>query len=341
VGRQARSTVTSSFDQWNTAVVTRIAIEGERQDSPAGRAVAAGSRPASPGRAGAPSLKILGALLRVHQWVKNAFVAAPLFFTPGHLSWQAVLYVIAGISCFCAVSSAIYVLNDFIDREADRLHPEKRHRPLAAGTLRAETAAATGLLLAVTGLLGGLVLSPPFAAVLALYLLTNVAYCLWLKNVSIVDIIFIAIGFVLRVQAGALLIAVKPSVWILVCTGLLALFLAIAKRRDDIVKVLDASHRRSINGYNKPFLDSALTIVLGALVVSYTIYTTDEAVMQRLGSDHLYLTVPFVLAGILRYLQITLVEHRSGSPTRIALTDRFLSLTVLGWIGLFGVLMYL
>jgi hypothetical protein len=129
-------------------------------------------------------------------------------------------------------------------------------------------------------------------------------------------------------------------VWIIVCTGLLALFLALAKRRDDLVKQLDSGHRSALKGYTKPFIDTSITAVLGGLLVSYLIYTTDPAVMMRIGSQHLYLTTPFVIAGVLRYLQITLVEERSGSPTTLALTDRFLIVTLLGWVATFGVLIY-
>jgi hypothetical protein len=150
----------------------------------------------------------------------------------------------------------------------------------------------------------------------------------------------IALGFVLRVYAGSELIMVLPSVWIIVCTGLLALFLALAKRRDDLVKRLDSDHRSALKGYTKPFIDTAINAVLGGLLVSYLIYTTDPAVMDRLGTRQLYLTAPFVIAGILRYLQITLVEERSGSPTKLALTDRFLILTVLGWVAMFAALIY-
>ena len=280
------------------------------------------------------------ALMRPPQWVKNAFVAAPLFFTPGLVDATNALKVLLGILAFCALSSAVYILNDYLDRATDRLHPEKRHRPLAAGTI----APARALALMVGLIAGGITLagalSPRFAGIALIYLFVNALYSLRLKDVSIVDVLLVALGFVLRVYAGAELIHVLPSVWIIVCTGLLALFLALAKRRDDLVKQLDAGHRGALKGYTKPFIDTAITAVLGGLLVSYLIYTTDPAVMERIGSTHLYLTTPFVIAGVLRYLQITLVEERSGSPTTLALTDRFLILTVFGWLATFGLLIY-
>ena len=281
------------------------------------------------------------ALMRPHQWIKNAFVAAPLFFTPQALSWAAVVHAGLGVACFSAMASAIYVLNDWCDREVDRRHPLKRLRPLAAGTVASGTAAALALGLALASSAVALIwLSRGFAAVLARYVLLNLAYNVWLKQIAILDVLSIAIGFVLRIYAGGELIDVTPTVWIVACTLLLALFLALAKRRDDIVLGVDDEHRLSLTGYNLPFLDTSLAIVLAALVVSYLLYTTQPENMARLGSDKLFLTAPFVIAGVLRYLQVTLVEHRSGSPTRLALSDRFLMLTILGWVATFAWLIY-
>jgi 4-hydroxybenzoate polyprenyltransferase len=280
-------------------------------------------------------------LLRPHQWVKNAFVAAPLFFTPQALSWANLVDVILGVACFSAMASAIYILNDWRDRDVDRLHPTKRLRPLAAGTISPAAAATAALVLALASAAVSLLILPHgFSIVLGLYVAQNLAYNLWLKQVSILDVLCIAIGFVLRIYAGGALIGVTPTVWIVACTLLLALFLAFAKRRDDLVLGVDDEHRLSLTGYNLPFIDASLAIVLAALVVSYLLYTTQPENMARLHSDKLFLTAPFVIAGVLRYLQVTLVEHRSGSPTRLALTDRFLLLTILGWIATFAWLIY-
>jgi 4-hydroxybenzoate polyprenyltransferase len=288
-------------------------------------------------RSAAPPVLVL---LRPHQWVKNAFVAAPLFFTPSAVTVDAVLTVLVGMLAFCALSSAVYILNDVMDREADRLHPRKRLRPLAAGSVPIPLALGLMVVLAAGGLGVAAALAPRFAGIALVYLFVNALYSLKLKDVSIVDVLLVSMGFVLRVYGGAELIHVLPSVWIIVCTGLLALFLALAKRRDDLVKQLDTGHRSSLQGYTKQFIDTAITTVLGALLVSYLIYTTDQTVMTRIGSHSLFLTTPFVIAGVLRYLQITLVEERSGSPTTLALTDRFLILSVLGWLATFGVLIY-
>jgi decaprenyl-phosphate phosphoribosyltransferase len=280
-------------------------------------------------------------LLRPHQWIKNAFVVAPLFFTPQAVSAAALVHVALGVACFSAMSSAIYVLNDWCDREVDRKHPVKRLRPLAAGTVAQGTALALGLCLALASSAVALIwLSRGFAVVLAIYVLQNLAYNFWLKQIAILDVLCVAIGFVLRIYAGGELIGVTPTVWIVACTLLLALFLAFAKRRDDLVIGVNDEHRLSLSGYNLPFIDASLAIVLAALVVSYLLYTTQPENMARMHSDKLFLTAPFVIAGVLRYLQVTLVEHRSGSPTRLALSDRFLMLTILGWVATFTWLIY-
>ena len=279
-------------------------------------------------------------LLRVPQWIKNGFVLAPLFFTPQAVSTQTVTHVVLGMLCFCLISSCVYIINDLSDREADRSHPDKCRRPLAAGTVSTAEALILLVMLCGVGFAGAASLSGSFALILALYFSINLAYSFGLKHRPIIDLLAISAGFVLRVDAGARLIHVQPSEWILICTGFLALFLAVAKRRDDLVKEVGTGHRPSLQGYTTQYLDVAATMVLGALLVSYAIYTTDNDVMARLGSERLYLTVPFVLAGILRYLQIALVEERSGSPTTIVLTDRFMIVTIAGWIATFAALIY-
>ena len=286
------------------------------------------------------SLGMLWALLRPHHWIKNGFLVAPLFFTPSAVNARSVAVVTLGVISFSALSSAVYILNDYLDRDADRAHPVKRTRPLAAGLVPVPAALTLMAALAAGGLVLAAALSPLFALVAGAYLLNNLLYSLRLKHVAIVDAFLIALGFLLRVQGGAILAGVTLSAWIMIMTGLLALFLAMAKRRDDLVKGLSGDHRRSLEGYNKPFLDAAMVVLLAAVLVAYLIYTTDQEVMARLRTDQLPLTAPFVVAGLLRYLQIVLVEERSGSPTTLLLTDRFLIAAVVGWIATFGVLLY-
>lgn len=279
-------------------------------------------------------------LMRPRQWVKNVFVFAPLFFTPPAMSAEAVIRTLLVFVSFCCVSSAVYCLNDLRDRESDRLHPKKRLRPLAAGRISPAAAVVLAVALLVAGMAIALASAPIVSLVLAAYLLVNVAYTMVLKNVSILDVLVISLGFVLRVYGGALVIDVMPTPWIQICAGLLALFIALAKRRDDVVLEIGAAHRVSLAGYTRPFLDMCIGVTLAALLVSYMIFTLNDAVMQRLGSDKLFLTVPFVIAGIFRYLQLTLVFERSGSPTELVFKDLFLVLSVVGWVLLYAYLIY-
>ncbi len=280
-------------------------------------------------------------LARPRQWIKNAFVAAPLFFTPSALSGSNLLRAALAMAIFCLLSSTAYVINDWFDRDADRLHPEKRMRPIAAGEVSGREAAALAAALSAVAFVLALALLPiEFCLIAAGYFVLNLLYTLKLKDMAILDVLIIAIGFVLRIDAGAVAVGVQPSVWIVVCAFLLALFLALAKRRDDLVRTLDTDHRASLGGYNRRFIETGLAMVLGALLVSYVIYTTDAAVIARYRTEKLYLTVPFVAAGILRYLQITLVEERSGSPTDIMFRDRFIAVAVVGWVVTFGALIY-
>ena len=280
------------------------------------------------------------ALLRPGQWIKNAFVAAPLFFTPEAVSGAAAGRVGLGIVAFSLAASAVYIVNDLRDREADRHHAEKRFRPLAAGTVSPGLAAALAFALAAAALALAAALGVDVLVVVLAYLTLQVAYCFALKRIAIVDVLAIAVGFVLRIFAGAAVIAVTPSAWIVVCAGLLALFLALGKRRDDLVRELDGDHRGSLAGYTLDYVDRALTVTVAALLIAYLVYTTDAGVTARLGTDKLYLTALFVVAGVLRYLQIVIVEKRSGAPTQLVYRDRFLQGAVLGWLVTFAALIY-
>jgi 4-hydroxybenzoate polyprenyltransferase len=272
--------------------------------------------------------------------VKNVFVLAPVLLTPWAMTWDAMGTALLGMMAFCVVASAVYVMNDFMDMEADRRHPVKRFRPLASGTVPIPLAFATMGLLLATGVAFASSLNGHFAFLLATYFLLNVGYSAGLKKIPIADVFIVALGFVLRVEAGASLIGVATTQWITIMTGLLALLLALGKRRDDVMNSVDARHRSSLAGYNKPFLDNAMTAVLGALLVTYLIYTTDNAVVARLQSEYLFYTTLFVAAGIMRYLQLLFVEAGSSDPTEVVLTDRVLQGTILGWALCFGFLLY-
>lgn len=279
-------------------------------------------------------------LLRPHHWVKNGFVLVPLFFSGQALDGAALVQAGLAFVSFCLLASAGYVFNDLRDRRADALNPRTRDRPLASGAVGARGAGFLAGSLAMAGAGLALALGPAVALPALGYMAVSAAYTRWLRDHAILDVLTLSAGFVLRVMAGAGAVAVAPSSWILIMTGLLSLFLALGKRRDDIHQGLGADHRRSLAGYNAAFLDNAVAVTLGALLVAYLVYTTDKDVMRIHGTGRLYLTAPFVVAGLLRYLQIILVEKRSGSPTEIALNDRFLRLAILGWGLAFGGLLY-
>ena len=276
-------------------------------------------------------------LLRPHDWIKNIFLFAPLFFTPALFHTPEIITVLFGAIIFSFNASSIYVLNDLRDANTDKLHPQKKSRPIASGRIKKPNAIILFFILAFISLFASYFLSPPFCLIVFIYFMLNVGYCFWLKHIAIIDIYCIAAGFVLRVIAGSVLISVTPSAWILLCTGLLALFLALAKRRDDLVHRIDESHRESMRGYNIVFIDTCIAIVLGALLIAYAIYTT---ISTAINAEHFYWTVPIVLLGILRYLQITLVEERSGSPTMLLYSDTFLLSTIVVWIIVSAILMY-
>jgi len=279
-------------------------------------------------------------LLRPRQWIKNAFVSAPLFFTPAAVSPGNFRLILAGTVIFCLASSAIYILNDLFDREADRLHPTKAARPLAAGTVSVGTAVIAFSALTLTSIIASLLLSKSFGLFVISYLVLQSAYSLGLKHIAVLDAMMIAIGFVLRIFAGSALIGAVPSPWIVIATGLVASFLALAKRRDDLSREVAGGHRRSLSGYTVEFLDTATAILLSALLVCYLMYTTSDAVIGRLNAPHLYMTSLFVLAGVLRYLQLAIVFRRSGSPTDVMLSDPFMITACAGWFLVFGYLVH-
>jgi len=280
-------------------------------------------------------------ILRIQHWIKNLAVWVPVGLTPAAFSATTALQLGLMFLSFCAVASAVYVINDYADRDSDANHPVKKNRPIARGAIRKSTAV---ILIAILVFVGfGLAIAVGNIATLALvaaYFAINIAYSFWLKKFPIIDVGIISCGFILRMETGLQLTDVDPSVWIIVLTALVALFLALGKRRDDLVLGLDATHRKSIDGYNKQFLDISVSIVLGSLLIGYLIYTTDQHVIEHYGTDKLVLTSPFVIAGVLRYLQIMLVEERSGSPTEIVLADKFLVITVFLWAASFSAIIY-
>ena len=282
-------------------------------------------------------------LLRPQQYVKNFFIFVPLFFA---LEITNTVYLFNAFIAFIAFSlsaSAVYILNDYLDIEEDRQHPRKKLRPLASGAVNKGIAIVIMILLWILGCL--LMASQSLFAlgILLCYIVMNLAYCFSLKHVAIIDVVIIATGFVLRLFIGSAVTGIPLSQWIVIMTFLLALFMALAKRRDDVLIFQQTGQkmRKVIDGYNLPFLDSAMMIMASVVIVAYILYTTSSVTVQRMHEEYLYLTSLFVILGIMRYLQVTFVEENSGSPTKILLKDKFMHITILFWALSFAWILYL
>ncbi len=285
-------------------------------------------------------------LLRPLQWFKNLFVFAPIFFGNNLLDASCFMQTLWVFVAFCLVSSSVYCFNDIQDVESDRRHPRKCHRPIAAG----KVSVAMGYVVMGGSLLAGLFTAAFTAssrwtvcAMLAGYWLLNVAYCVRLKHYAILDVAIVAAGFVMRVLTGGIATGIVVSGWLVMMTFLLALFLAFGKRKDDyrIYEQTGIMPRKSIAGYNAPFIDLSVTIVGTVTLVCYIIYTMSDSVVSRFGSPYVYLTNVWVLAGLLRYLQNMLVYQRSGSPTKVLVKDHFIQACIAGWLLSFFVIIYL
>lgn len=289
---------------------------------------AAGHRP--------PDIPVGRALLislRPHQWTKNLIVFAGLIFGQRLLEPWAVARVFAAFVIFCALSSAVYLLNDLADRAADRRHPLKARRPVASGALPAGLARSVALGLAGGGLASAFLLSTGFGVVAASYLALQSLYTGPLKRVVIIDVLTIAIGFVLRAVAGAVAASVPISHWLLMVTLLLALFLALSKRRHELVLLAEGAtdHRRILGEYSPYLLDQMIGVVTASTLVAYAFYTISPETTSKFGSDLLSLTLPFPLYGIFRYLYLVHRKDLGGSPSELLLTDRPLLVCVALW----------
>lgn len=279
---------------------------------------------------------------RPQQWIKNLLLLAPLLFAKKLKDGTKVEEALAAFGIFCALSTGIYLLNDLADRERDRKHPVKCRRPIASGRLGIPLAVAAITILLVAGLVAAYLLSAPFAAVSSAYVLMNVAYSFALKEVVILDVMIISFGFVLRALGGALAIDVEISPWLILCTILLSLFLAFSKRRRELqLLALDASdHRAALKEYSVPFLDQMISITTSATLVCYSFYTISPEVEEKLGSRHLFLTIPFVLYGIFRYLYLVHQRGEGDNPASSLLTDRPLLICVALWACAVALILY-
>jgi 4-hydroxybenzoate polyprenyltransferase len=300
------------------------------------------SPPTTPVRRALQSALLFLVSLRPRQWPKNLFVFAALFFSRNIFDGGLLLRVTAVFIIFCLLSGVGYVINDVLDRKKDAVHPLKAKRPIASGGLGATAAAAAAAVLAPLLLVLSYLIDPSLLFICLAYLSLSVLYTLWLKHIVILDIIVIALGFILRVEAGAVVIGVVPSLWLMVCTFLLALFLALAKRRHEIVALEGAAdtHRYVLAEYSAYLLDQMIAVVTASTLLAYILYTISEETVTKFGTSRLIVTVPFVVYGIFRYLYLVHRKQEGGSPESVFFTDKpFLANTLL-WGITVGIILY-
>jgi 4-hydroxybenzoate polyprenyltransferase len=285
---------------------------------------------------------LLVASLRPEQWTKNLFVFAGLLFGGRLLQENALWRACATFVVFCAVSGAVYLFNDLADRQADQRHPLKRMRPIASGQLPVRTALIAGAILSAGGILAAALLQPLLGVVAAGYVALLLLYSAALKHLVILDVLTIAVGFVLRSVAGAVAVSVPISHWLLICTTLLALFLALSKRRHELVLLGEGAigHRRILEEYSPYLLDQMIAVVTASTLIAYTLYTVSPETAERLGTDRLGLTIPFVLYGIFRYLYLVHQKRGGGSPAAMLLNDGPLLTCVALWTVSVALILY-
>ena len=290
----------------------------------------------------ARNLRGLVVTMRPREWSKNLLVFSSLIFSKSLTDPKNLAITLAGFATFCAASSGVYLFNDLCDLKADREHPVKRDRPIASGLLNLNVARfAAVILFAIAGITAWL-LNPAFAAVIAIYTITCLAYSLGLKNIVILDVILIASGFVLRAISGAVLINVVASEWLVLCTSMVALLIGFGKRRHELVLLEDAAHnhRKSLGEYSISFLDAIMNICAGAAVLTYALYTKADDTVARVGSPWMLATIPFVVYGIFRYLFLIHKRQVGGDPVHILFHDRPTLLNLLLWISAAGLVIY-
>jgi 4-hydroxybenzoate polyprenyltransferase len=272
--------------------------------------------------------------LRPKQWSKNLIIFAGLVFSQNLLNINYLGRSVAAFFIFCLLSGAVYIINDIIDREQDKRHPVKSKRPIASGTLNVSSAIIFAVIFTIASLIFAYLINLPFFLVAFAYFLLMLAYSFFLKKIVILDVLVVAIGFALRAFAGTVAISVELSVWLFLCAILLALFLAISKRRHELVLFEEnaTSHRLVLGEYSKLLLDQMISIVTAATIIAYSIYTIAPETVAKFHSKNLVLTIPFVLYGIFRYLYLIYQKQLGGSPERVLLEDQSLIISILAWL---------
>ena len=280
--------------------------------------------------------------LRPKQWIKNTFIFAALFFSKNFFQLDLIILYILGFIYFSMLTSSIYLINDILDKDADKLHPKKKLRPIASGRIKVKNAFSLSILLTILALTGSFFLSYKFLSICFLYYFMNILYSLKLKKIVIVDIFCIAIGFVLRVLSSAVIGNIFISNWIIICTFMLSLFLGFTKRRHELLLLEEnaSSHRSILMEYSTYFLDQMISVVTTSTVVFYILYTVSQETIQKFNTKNLIYTSIFVIYGIFRYLYIAYKKESAGNPTNTLLTDIPLLITVFLWIITAGIIIY-
>jgi 4-hydroxybenzoate polyprenyltransferase len=281
--------------------------------------------------------------LRPRQWIKNGFILLPVIFAQQLFEPVQLLAGVQAVAVFCSLTGAVYLFNDFLDREEDRHHPVKRLRPLAAGLVSPAFALNTALLLLVFSFLWGFYVGKGFFYILLIYLSLQLLYNLWLRDVVILDVFCVAGGFFLRVAAGSVVVSEPMSRWIIICTIFIAMFLVLSKRRYEIItlgKVEAGKHRKVLSQYSPHLLDQMIAVTTGGVLLSYLLYCTAPETIRKFHTEHMIYTFPFVLYGIFRYLYLIYQKKEGGTPERIILSDHPLLASVLLWLVLSVLILY-
>ena len=282
-------------------------------------------------------------IMRPKQYIKNIFILLPLFFAGQITNTELLVNALVVFVAFSLSASAVYIFNDYKDIKEDRKHPKKKYRPLASGLISKNVALSLMTILLIMGFSLMAIISLESLVILGIYVILNISYSLKLKRIALLDVTIIAIGFVLRLFVGSFAYEIPLKIWIVIMTFLLALFLALAKRRDDIqiFRKLGNKMRKSVDGYNLQLIDGTMMVMSAVVIVAYLLYTTSQEIIEKFQNENLYLTTLFVIFGLMRYLQITLVEKNSGSPTEIILKDVIMQINLVLWISSFVWIIYI
>ncbi len=281
--------------------------------------------------------------IRPKQWIKNLIVFAALVFSQHLFEPYSIITSLFAFLLFCLFTGSVYLINDVMDVEEDRQHPYKKERPIASGKLKIQTAVIIAITMAMVSLGMSFYLNPMFGVITLVYFVSNIAYSTYLKHIVIIDVMIIALGFVLRAVGGAVVIDVEISPWLIICTTLLALFLGFGKRRHELVLMKESAkeHRSILDEYSSYFLDQIIAVLTASIVVTYALYTMSEKVQLKLHTTYLNLTIPFVLYGIFRYLYLVHQKNRGGDPTSLFFTDKPLLINIGLWLVTVCIILYI